>query len=442
MNIPWKSSSPAIITGEESISFSNLREALTSSEKSIALTDIQLGVPFPMQVGNAVGDVTSLLSVLARGAIAAPLSPRWPAEKVRRVSERLVQPKFPVAGPAGQAPALEGDWRIVVHTSGSSGDPKGALLSSANCSASAQAAIEQLGLGAGGRWFLSLPLYHVGGIGIVMRCLNAGAAIVALEAEESLEEAMARYQPTHVSLVATQLYRLLQDDDAAAALARMKAVLLGGGPTPEGLVREAVERGIPIYTCYGMTETASMIACTMPGDSVEHLLTSGRPLAEGTVLISDEDEILVRGDTLFQGYLQPDGALDLPLTAEGWFATGDLGHLDDDGYLHVIGRRDNMFISGGENIQPETIEKHLCALEGVEEAMVVPVDDDEWGKRPVAYVRLASGALLGAGRLAEALRDVLPGYMVPKTVLPWPEDIASGGIKLSRAELTRWAGGA
>ena len=439
VNIPWTSSNPAITCDEESISFGNLHEALTSGRKGFALAGIQPGAPFPMQVGNAVGDVILLLSVLARGAIAAPINTRWPFEQVSRVSERLVPPKPPLTRRAGQVPALEDDWRLIVHTSGSGGDAKAAVLSSANCSASARTAIERLGLGAGDRWLLSLPLYHVGGIGIVMRCLSAGATIVALEAEESLEEALARYELTHVSLVATQLYRLLQDDKAAEGLAAMKAVLLGGGPVPEGLVREAVERGIPIYASYGMTETASMIACTMPGDLIERLLSSGRPLVEDTVSISDEGEILVRGETLFQGYLRPDGTLDRPLTADGWFATGDLGFFDDEGYLHVTGRRDNMFVSGGENIQPEEIERRLCALEGVEEAMVVAVDDEEWGQRPVAYVRMASGALPEAGRLAEELRDVLPGYMIPRAVLPWPEGIVTGGIKASRAELTRRA---
>ena len=442
LNIPWKSSHPAIVGGKESVSFGNLREALTSSKKEFSLEGVQPGVPFPMQVGNAVGDVILLLSVLARGGVATPLNTRWPLEQVHRVSERLVPPELPLTRRAEQAPALEDDWRLIVHTSGSGGDAKAAMLSSANCSASARTAIERLGLDAGDRWLLSLPLYHVGGIGIVMRCLGAGATIVALEAEESLEEALARYELTHVSLVATQLYRLLQDDKAAEALAAMKAVLLGGGPAAERLVRQAVERGIPIYTSYGMTETASMITCTMAGDSMEHLLSSGKALVEETVSISDEGEILVRGEALFEGYLQPDGTLDLPLTEDGWFATGDLGFLDDEGYLYVTGRRDNMFISGGENIQPEEIEKHLFALEEVEEAMVVAVDDDEWGQRPVAYVRMASGGPPDAGRLVEELRDVLPGYMIPQTIFPWPEDAAATGIKARRVDFARRARGA
>jgi O-succinylbenzoic acid--CoA ligase len=191
-----------------------------------------------------------------------------------------------------------------------------------------------------------------------------------------------------------------------------------------------------------MTETASMIACTAVGDSIEHLQTSGRPLVEGTVSVSDEGEILVRGDTLFQGYLQPDGSLDLPLTGEGWFATGDLGFIDDDGYLHVTGRRDNMFVSGGENIQPEEIERQLCRADGVEEAVVVAVDDVEWGAKAVAFVRMAGGRALNAQQLDLELREALPAYMVPKTFLPWPEDLAETGIKPSRAELTLRARGA
>ena len=180
--------------------------------------------------------------------------------------------------------------------------------------------------------------------------LGWGAWGVAVGAEEYVEEALGRYELRHVSLVATQLYRLLQDDKAAEGLAAMKAVLLGGGPAPEGLVREAVERGIPIYASYGMTETASMIACTMPGDLIERLLSSGRPLVEDTVSISDEGEILVRGETLFQGYLRHDGTRDLPLTADGWFATGELGSFDDAVYLHATRRGDNRYVRVGANI--------------------------------------------------------------------------------------------
>ncbi len=328
---------------------------------------------------------------------------------------------------------------LVVFSSGSSGDPKAAVLSAGNMLSGARAANRLLELDARSRWLLSLPLYHVSGLSIVFRCLLASAAMVLPEEGEELGDVLIRHAPTHVSLVATQLYRLLRDDASAAALARCKAVVMGGGPTPESLVREAVARGIKLVMSYGMTETAAMICCTRPGDAMERLLSSGKPLVDGSVSISSEGEILVRGDQLFLGYLQPDGSLHRPLTDEGWFRTGDLGRFDDAGYLHVTGRRDNMFISGGENIQPEEIEQALRNIEGVEEAIVVPVDDAEWGRRPVAFVRMEEGRALDAAAVEKDLRETLPGHKIPRAIRPWPADLAQPGLKPARRDFEKRA---
>jgi O-succinylbenzoic acid--CoA ligase len=137
--------------------------------------------------------------------------------------------------------------------------------------------------------------------------------------------------------------------------------------------------------------------------------------------------------------LQPDRSLHRPLTEDGWFRTGDLGHCDDAGYLHVTGRRDNMFISGGENIQPEEIEQALRNIASVEEAIVVGVDDAEWGRRPVAFVRMAEGRALDSTALQQALRGVLPAYKVPRTYHPWPDNLVQPGIKPARWDFEKSA---
>jgi O-succinylbenzoic acid--CoA ligase len=207
---------------------------------------------------------------------------------------------------------------------------------------------------------------------------------------------------------------LLRED---IELAGLKAVLMGGGPVSASLVDEALSRGLPVHTSYGLTEMASQVTTTPPGASLEALRTAGRVLPEREVSISEEGEILVRGATLFSGYVEG-GRLDLPLDADGWFHSGDLGELDENGDLHLLGRRDNLFISGGENIQPEEIEEVLCRLDGIDEAVVVPVPDPEFGYRPVAFVRADGDE---PGDLAPELRKVLPGFKVPVAFHPWPE---------------------
>ncbi|MDN5698623.1 MAG: AMP-binding protein, partial [Rubrobacter sp.] len=159
----------------------------------------------------------------------------------------------------------------------------------------------------------------------------------------------------------------------------------------------------------------------------------GRVLPYRELRISDEGEVLVRGRTLFVGYLDGEGLRD-PTDGEGWFRTGDLGALDEDGYLTVHGRRDNRFVSGGENVQPEEVEAVLRRLSGVEEAVVVPVPDEEFGHRPVAFVNGPPDS----EELYERLSALLPRFMVPIAFYPWPEE-ASSGMKPDRARLARLA---
>src|SRR3712207_445663 len=153
---------------------------------------------------------------------------------------------------------------------------------------------------------------------------------------------------------------------------------------------------------------ASQVTTTPPGASRGELRTSGRPLPHREVAVSGGGEILVRGETLFAGYVEGD-PVRRPLDADGWFHTGDLGALDENGYLGVRGRRDNLFVSGGENIQPEEIEEALSGLDGVQDAVVVPVPDLEFGAHPVAFVRAAEGAA-DQEILMRALEKVLPRF--------------------------------
>jgi len=388
------------------------------------------GAPAMFQSNRAESPMIVIMAGAARG-----LRPDMPPEEILAA----VKQHAPVESVVPFFRRVDDAEATVVFTSGSMGTPRAAVHSFRNLAAGADASNTAIPLGPGDRWLLSLPLYHVGGIGVLMRCARSGATMAIPDPKESLQESLDRYAPTHVSLVATQLYRILRDDKSAAALARCKAVVMGGGPTPESLVREAVGRGIKLVMSYGMTETAAMICCTRPGDPVERLLSSGRPLVEGTVSISADGEILVRGDQLFLGYLQPDGSVSRPLTEDGWFRTGDLGHFDEAGYLHVTGRRDNMFISGGENIQPEEIEAALRAIAGVEEAIVVPAESAEWGKRPVAFVRMEEERALDAAAIETALRAALPGYKVPRTIHAWPVDLVQAGIKPARRDFERKA---
>lgn len=399
-------------------------------------------------------DALALYFALPRiGACACPISARLPASQAARQLTRIGAdcvivdesalcdvPAMTVgelvadARPAGDSEGgAEISWEqaaTIVHTSGSTGELKAIVHSCRAHYYSAKGANENLPIGPGTRWMLSLPLYHVGGIGILWRCILAGGAVVVPARQESLAEAMARYAVTHLSLVGTQLYRLLQDDPES--LGPLEAVLVGGGPVPSELVQRAVERGINVLPTYGLTEMSSQVATLGPDDSIHRLDTAGRVLRYRKVRISDDGEILVKGETLYSGVATADG-LDAPaLDSDGWYATGDLGRINDEGYLTVLGRRDNMFISGGENIQPETIEAALLALRGVLGATVVPVPDEEFGRRAVAFVERDAG--VDPASLTRELEKTLPRFMIPVAFYPYPpRDVAA--VKISRDKL-------
>jgi O-succinylbenzoic acid--CoA ligase len=327
-----------------------------------------------------------------------------------------------VAPPAPRRVPLESS--TVIRTTGSSGPPKLAVHALEAHLESARAATTFFDLGPEDTWLLSLPLYHVGGLAIVVRCLWSGTQMAVPSPAMSTAEALHRFAPTHLSLVPTQLRRLLADEATAAQLARCKAVLMGGDVLPMPLRLAALERGVPLVVCYGSTETAAFVTASRDLAVVRRPLSAGPPLPGREVRIAGDGEIRIDSPTLLSGYLR-DGRLDDPRDADGLYPTGDVGRLDDEGVLYVEGRKDRLFISGGENVQPAEIEDALEAIAGVEAAVVVHVPHPEWGRRPVAFVAGAPEVLDGA-RLAAALRERLPGFKVPDAFYELPADAADG----------------
>lgn len=331
----------------------------------------------------------------------------------------------------------------LIRTSGSSAYPKLAQHSWGNHVYSAQGSLKNLPLGPQDRWLLSLPLFHVGGLAIVVRCWLAGATLAIPDTQQSLSDALTHFKPTHLSLVPTQLQRLLQHPQSRVALQGCTAILLGGAPVSAELIAQAQQAELNIHTSYGATEMSSQITTTPPGYWLNHPAT---PVVSGELLPHRElrlhqGEVLVRGQTLFQGYRQ-NGVLQQQQRKDGWFATGDLGHWHH-GQLRINGRKDYQFISGGENIQPEEIERYLLAFSEVQEAMVVPVRDHEFGARPVAFLRLAHGvdAVSFFKALPDALSQSLPKFKIPQGFYPWPDTLQTEGLKPRRHTFQRYAQG-
>ncbi len=323
----------------------------------------------------------------------------------------------------------------LILTSGSAGSPKGVLHTLGNHVHSAVGSEDQIPFGKDDTWLVSLPLYHIGGFSLVMRALLHGGRLRFLRPGETLATALqSTPEFTHLSVVPTQLRDLLDDPACHAGLQRLQAILVGGAQCPTPLLQRSMDLGLKLYVSYGSTEMASQITTT-PVNIEGHL---GCVLPYRELRISNQNEIWVRGETRFKGYWTRDG-LDTPFDQDGWFATGDLGCLDNRGNLMFTGRKDTMFISGGENIYPEEIERALIPLDGIKRCLVVPVPSDRYGQRPVAFVETHEGQMLDERRLRESLRN-LESFKIPDRFLPWPTDLPEG-IKIRRRDMARRAQG-
>ena len=259
-----------------------------------------------------------------------------------------------------------------------------------------------------------------------------GGAAVVISDEILSVESLKNNRITHLSLVSTQFQRLLNDPNRVDLAGRLKAILLGGGPIQPNLVQQARELGLPVFISYGLSEMGSQVATSLPNQSD---LSGAGILPYQQVKIGENNEVLVKGETLFTGYLSG-AAVDPARDDDGWFHTRDVGELDGN-QLRIVGRLDNQFISGGENIQPELIEHKLQNLPGIEMAIVVPVTDAAFGQRPFAFVK-TNQTNADFSLLRNQLKQKLPGYMLPVAFSHLPEHLTPG-IKPDRQALAKLA---
>jgi O-succinylbenzoic acid--CoA ligase len=314
--------------------------------------------------------------------------------------------------------------QTIVYTSGTTGRPKGAMLSYGNHFWSAIGSAFNLGVHADDRWLACLPLFHVGGLSILFRSLVYGMPVVLHESFDAdrVNAAIDDDSVTIVSVVSVMLQRMLETRGEKPYPLSLRCVLLGGGPAPEALLQECAARGMPVVQTYGLTETASQVATLAPEEALARLGSAGKPLLSTELRIVRDDgstcepgeagEILVRGPTVTRGYFnRPDETA--RALAGGWLHTGDVGYLDAEGYLYVLDRRDDLIVSGGENVYPAEVEAVLQTHPAVLEAGVFGVPDARWGQSPAAVVVLRPGVTLTAEELIAYCRERLASYKTP-----------------------------
>ncbi|MEE4407428.1 MULTISPECIES: o-succinylbenzoate--CoA ligase [unclassified Serratia (in: enterobacteria)] len=433
----------AVIVGRQPVNWMELQRQVDELAADFQHQGVEPGSGVALYGKNSYPLLLAYLALLQCGARLLPLNPALPVSLLDRLLPDLDMafvfspdplPALSTALIPLTPPSTEPRWlalpvwdpqqlATLTLTSGSSGMPKAAGHNGAGHLASAEGVLRLMDFQPQDRWLLSLPLFHVSGQGIVWRWLAAGASLVVRDMS-SLADALAGC--THASLVPTQLWRLLAQplDDLT-----LKEVLLGGAMIPVALTEQAEAAGIRCWCGYGLTELASTV-CAKRADARPGV---GLPLVGREIRLVDE-EVWIRAQSLALGYWHR-GALQPLADEQGWFHTRDRGVMEQ-GELRIIGRLDNLFFSGGEGVQPEDIERVLTEHPQITQAFVVPVEDAEFGQRPVAVIDSESPLVLDA--LLTWSRGKLANFQRPAALFALPDELKNGGIKMSRRLLQQW----
>ncbi len=427
-----------------------LLEATDSLAATLSSEGIIAGDRVALLLADDVPAVVLIEAVRRLGAVLVPLNRRAAALELRELLGRVVPaavvhdrehaefaqactpdgiPRHRVealmaAPPCAMPPHLFDEVDLdapamIVFTSGTTARAKGVILTHGNLATSAHAWSAVLRPRPTDRWLLSLPLFHVAGLAIVTRAIRWGAELEVRPVFDAGAVSRAiDAGASHLSLVPAQLSALMTARTGQGVPDSLRAVLLGGGPIPAELLGRARADGYPVLTTYGMTETASGVAVGGLDAAVQQDPGAARALP-GVELRVEPDgaadgsgEILVRGEMVFAGYVDDPAGTAVKLQ-DGWLRSGDVGTLDDSGFLRILDRRDDIIISGGENIAPTEVEDVLAAHPTVAEVAVVGLPDARWGAVPAALVVLRPGAHVLDDELTRHCRARLAGYKVP-----------------------------
>ncbi|MDJ0863218.1 MAG: fatty acid--CoA ligase family protein [Gammaproteobacteria bacterium] len=357
-------------------------------------------------------------------------------------SRQLEAPSTPAR--SAPRPASSDAVQLLIATSGSTGIPRAAMLSAVSLEAAVLASRQRLGLEPGDVWLNCLPLCHIAGLSILLRCLQARATVILHDGFDARAVwlSLVHRKVTHLSLVPAMLYRLLAEAGQSRPPPGLRRVLVGGGPLSRHVFDAAMRTGWPVCPTYGLSENASQVATLCPAGSDWQPGDAGKPLPGVEVAIVDREGrptggpglIRINGPMLMAGYANKawrpgDGLCD------AGFITGDLGYLDRRGHLHVTGRADDVFTTGGENVHPCEVEDRLRACPGIDDVAVVGKPDPRWGHLLVAFV---------VGRIEESALEVwckthLPNHLRPRRVIGVTKLPRNPMGKLERRRLADWA---
>jgi fatty-acyl-CoA synthase len=332
--------------------------------------------------------------------------------------ERLAEPWPFAAGRRASAghQVSDEDGLLLIYTSGTTGKPKGALLTHANCFWTNLAFDLTTGVQQEDVVLQVLPQFHVGGWNVQALLAWWKGATVVLERQFDAARVLRLIEEKHVTTMmgvpAIYLFLAQEAGFADADLSSLRRAVVGGAPMPDALLETWAARGTAIVQGYGLTEAAPNVLCLPPEDAVRKLGYAGKPYLFVEARLSDEQELQVRGPSIFPGYWRNPEATAEAFTDDGWLRTGDVAERDEEGSYRIKGRLKDMYISGGENVYPAEVESVLHEHPQVADAAVVGVPDERWGEAGLAFV-VADG--VSEEELLEWCRARLARFKVPKS---------------------------
>jgi len=426
---------------DEAWSYRELDMRVDGAAAVLRQRDVNDGSRVGLLAPNGLGFVVAVHALMRLGAVLVPINTRLTPSEIdwqrldAQVSLTLDAAAVDDLLHAPEGPPTEHEheldhWHSIIYTSGTTGRPKGAILTFGNHKSSAESSAQNLGVKSHDRWLACMPLFHVGGLAILLRSLWNGTTAVVHERfdPQRVNRAIDEQGITIISVVSTMLQRMLDERGSRPYPPSLRCVLLGGGPAPLPLLHAALDRGLPVFQTYGLTEAASQVTTLRLEDIRRKVGSAGQPLTGMQLRIDPDGEILIDGPAVSPGYLhQP--------SRTGWLRTGDLGYVDDEGFLYVLDRRDDLIVSGGENVYPAEVEAALRAHPAVEDVGVRGLPDPEWGQIVAAAVVLRPEFSPSADDLTTFCRRHLAGYKIPRRIVFVDHLPSNAAGKLLRREL-------
>lgn len=443
-------SAMAIISSSSTCTFDKLKQKVLSTASYLKKQNISTGDCVGILGQNDVDFVINILALWQLSAVPAPLNIRSAEseideqlaladcssvlaqkeflEKLKSSNRKIIEYPFDADNNksfTGREEINVSDPAVIIFTSGSTNKSKGIILSFNSLYNSALSSNQLLRYTRSDRWLASLPFYHVGGFSIITRSLLFGIPLIIPDSlsTEDLKEVLNKWQPTFISLVAAQLKKLV--DEGISSNPELKNCLIGGGFSDNELIRNAFELGWPVNIVYGSTETSSFVTALLKDEIIFKPNSVGRAVPTNKILITDNDgneqkpfeigEIVVQSNAIMSGYLNSVETQEV--IKNSFYYTGDIGYLDEDGYLFIEGRKNYLISTGGENVNPIEVEKALLQHPLISEATVFPLKSKEWGEIIAAAVALKSKSdKLSYDELKRFLQDRISGFKIPKKI--------------------------